>query len=102
MLDGGGKVFDLELRRLGAGDLQQLGEDAVDLQGFLFGVFDDGAGGAVGRQIAADDFNDAGNSRQRVADFMRQSGGQLAQRGKVLGARHLRLMQPLNLFPAGF
>ena len=58
------------------------------------------AGLSVG-QIAADDFDHAGDARQRIADFVGQPGGQLAQGGEVLGARHLRLVQPLDFFAAG-
>ncbi len=94
-------IANAELRRLGTRGLQQLGEDAVDLQRLFLGVFDDRTCRAVGRQIAADDFDDAGDPRQRVADFVRQSGGQFAQGGEVFGARHLVLMQALDLFAAG-
>ena len=102
MFGGCAQVLHLKLRRLGARSLQQIGQDAVDLHCFFFGVFDDRAGRAVGRQVAADDFDDAGNSGQRIADFVRQAGRQFAQGCEVFGARHLGLVQALDFFPAGF
>ncbi len=57
--------------------------------------------GLFGRQVAADDFNHSGDSRQGIADLVGQPGRQLAQGGEVLGARHLGLMQALDLFAAG-
>ena len=53
------------------------------------------------RQIAADNFDDAGNSGQGITDFVRQSGSQFAKSGKVFGPRHLRLVEMLDLLPAG-
>jgi len=41
VLDGAADVADPKLRRLGPGNLQQFGENAVDLEGFLFCVLDD-------------------------------------------------------------
>ena len=38
---------------------------------------------------------------RRIADFVGQSGRQFSQGGEVFGARHLRLMQTLDLFAAG-
>ena len=52
------------------------------------------------RQIAADDFDDARDSGKRVANLVSQACRQLAERRQVFGARHLRPMQALDLFPA--
>ena len=41
-------------------------------------IFHDCARGAGWRQIAADDFDDSGDSGERVANLVSQAGGQLA------------------------
>ena len=56
--------------------------------------------GLVCRQIATDDFDDAGDSGKRIANLVGQACGQFAERCQVLGARHLGAMQALNLRPA--
>ena len=53
-------------------------------------------------QIAADDIEHAGDARQRIANLMGQSCGQFSEGGEVLGARHLRLVQAVDFFAAGF
>ena len=77
--------------------LQQIGNDVIDAGDFLANIFDYRARGAGRRQIAANDFDDAGNPRQWVADFVGQAGGHLAESGKVFGARHLSAVQAFDL-----
>ena len=52
--------------------------------------------GLVVGQVAADDFDDAGNSRQRISNFVSQPGGHFAQGCEVLGAGHLRAVQAFD------
>ena len=85
----------------GTGGIQQFGQDAIDLHRFLLGVFDDLAGDAGLGQVAAHDVEHAGNARQRVANLVRQPCRQFSQRCEVFGARHLRLVQSVDLFAAG-
>ena len=77
--------------------LQQVGDDVVDAGNLLANVFDHRARGAGCGQVAANDFDDAGNSRQRIANFVGQSSGQLSESGKMLGARHLGAVQAFDL-----
>ncbi len=80
--------------------LQQIGDDVVDARDFLANVLDHSARGAGRGKVAADDLDDAGNSRQRVANFMCEPGGQFSQSGQVLGARHLGAVQALDFSAA--
>ena len=93
VFDRGIEIAAAHLRRMGPRRFQQIGHDAVDLRDFLADVFDDGARRAGRGQIAADDFDDAGDSGQRIANLVGQAGGQLAERGQVFGAGHLGAMQ---------
>ena len=102
VLDRAAHIADAKLRRLGPGNLQQFGKNAIDLHRLFLGVLDDGTRRAVGRQISAYDLDHSGNAGQRITDFVGQSGRQFSQSGEVLGARHLRLVQTLDLFTAGF
>src|SRR5271169_2047977 len=86
VLGGTGQVRHAKLRCFGARGIEQFGENAIDLYGFLFGVVDYLTSDASFRKIAADDVEHAGDASQRVADFVRQSSCQLAQCGEVLGA----------------
>ncbi len=96
MLGGGVEVGSAKLRGLGARRLQQVADDAVDAHHFLAHVLEHIAGRAFLRQVAPDNVHDAGNAGQGVADFVGESGGQLAQGGKVLGAGHLGVVQALD------
>ena len=82
------------------GRFQKIGYDAIDARDFLANVFHDGSRRAGRRQIAADDFDDAGDSGEWIANLVGQARGQLAERCQMFGAGHLRAMQPLDLFPA--
>ena len=42
----------------------------------------------------------AGDTGQRIANFVRESGSKFAQGGDVFGARHLSAMQALDLLAA--
>jgi hypothetical protein len=53
---------------------------------FLANVFDHGARGTARGQIAPNDFDDAGDSGQRIADFVGESCGHFAESGQVFGA----------------
>ena len=72
----------------------------IDAGDFLANIFDHGACRARSRQIAANDLDDAGNPGQGIANLVGQASGHLSQGGKVLGARHLRAVQALDLDPA--
>ena len=78
---------------------QKVGQGAADARDFQANIFHDGARRTGCRQIAADDFDDAGDSGERVANLVGQACGQLAERCQVLGARHLGAMQALNFLP---
>src|SRR5215467_5017636 len=78
--------------------LKQIGDDVIDAGDFLANVLDYISSRARRRKIAADNFNDSGDSREWIPDFMGQSCCDLAQRGEVFGARHLRSMQALDFF----
>src|SRR5271165_1096197 len=93
---GGAYVAHAELRRFGTRRVQQFSQDAIDLKGLLFGVFDHRARYAVRRKVTADNLNHSRDPSQRIADFMGQSGCQFAQGCEVLGARHLGLVQALD------
>ena len=82
------------------GGLQQVGDDAVDARDFLANILHHRTRGAGCGQIAADDFDDPGNSGQRISNLVRQTGGHFAQSGHVLGARHLRAVQAFDLVAA--
>lgn len=77
--------------------LEEIGKDAVDLINLKTNVFDHFPGRAGGRQIATNDVDNSGNSGERVANFMSKSRSQLAERGQVLGARHLCAMHGFYL-----
>ena len=85
-----------DLRRMRTRRLQQVGDDVIDAGDLLAHVLDYGPRWAGRRQIAADDFDDAGNPGERIANFVRQSSRHFAQRREVLGARHLGAMQALD------
>ena len=62
--------------------LQQIGKDVVDLRDFQANIFHDGARRTAAGQVASNDFDDAGNAGQRIANFMRQPGGEFAEGGQ--------------------
>jgi hypothetical protein len=97
---GGVEVAAANLRRVRPRGFQKIGQDAIDLHDFQANIFHYRARRAGRGQIAADDFDDAGDSGQRVANLVGQARGQFAERRQVLGARHLGAMQDLNFFPA--
>src|SRR5581483_1027893 len=80
--------------------MQQVGNDAVDLRDFQANIFDDPAGRAGLRQVAANDVDYAGDSGKRIADFVGESGGEFAEGGEMFGARHLSAMQTVDFFAA--
>ena len=86
VFDGGVEIAAHHPRRMRAGGFEQVGKDAIDLVDFETHVLDHGAGGAGRGQIATDDFDDAGDSGERVANLVSQSGCQFAERGQVLCA----------------
>jgi len=100
MLDRRVQIAAPNLGRMRPCRLQQVGDDVIDLRNFLPNVFHDRTRRAGRRQVSADNLDDAGDPRQRVANFMRQPGRQFSQRGQMLRTRHLRLMQALDLIAA--
>ena len=64
---------------------KKIGKNAIDLIDFHAHVFHHLARGTGRGQIAADDFDHAGDPGQGVANFVCQPGGQLPQCGQVLG-----------------
>src|SRR5271165_3165077 len=82
------------------GGFQKIGQYAVDLRDFQPNIFHHRPRWTGRGQIAADNFNDSGYSGQGIADLVGQAGRQFAERGQMLGARHLRVMQALNLSTA--
>ena len=101
MLDARVQISAANLGRSRAGVVEQLGQDVLDMQDLLLDILQNVPTRAVRWEVAADDFNHTGNSRQRVANFMGQASGQFAQGSQVLGTRHLRAVQPFNFLPAG-
>ena len=97
VLDGGVEIASHHPRRMGPRGFEKIGKDAVDLVDFESHIFHHGTGGAGRGQIATDDFDDAGDTCERVANLVSQSGCQFAERGQVLGARHLCAMHGLYL-----
>src|SRR5271165_5714011 len=78
VLGGPGQVRDAELGSFGPGCVEQFGENAIDLYRFLLGVVDHLARDAGFWQVAAYDVEHASDARQRIADFVRESCGELA------------------------
>ncbi len=70
------------------------------LSDFLADIFHHRARRAGRGQVAADDFDDAGDPGQGIANLVSQPGGQLAQGGQVLGAGHLGAVQAFDFFAA--
>ena len=85
VLDGGVEIALHHLGRMRARGFEEVGEDAIDLIDFEAHVFHHFAGGAGGREIATDDFDDAGDPGERIANFVSKARRQFAERGEVLG-----------------
>jgi len=100
VFDGGVQVAAHHHGWVGAGGFKQVSKDAVDLIDFEVDVFDHFACGAGGGQIAADDFDDTGDTGEGVSDFVSEAGGQFAEGGQVFGAGHLGAMHGFNLLAA--
>src|SRR5579884_813144 len=98
VLGGVVQIGVTDFGRLGAGALEQVGDDAVDLQDLVLDFLHDLARRAGGGQIAPDDFNDPGDAGQRVADFVSESGGEFAHGSEVLGAGNLSTVEALDFF----
>src|SRR5581483_4809749 len=97
MFYGGVQVAGLNLRSPRSRRLQQIGKNAVDLRDLVFYLFHHSTRGTSGRQIAADNFTDTGDSCQRITNFVRQPGCHLPYGGQMFRARHLSAMQAIDL-----
>src|SRR4051812_1938820 len=86
LLGGGDDASHTEVGDLGAGDLEEFGDDAIDVHHLGTNVFDDGASGTFLGKIASDDLDDSGDSGERIANLVGESGGEFAEGGEVLGA----------------
>ena len=64
------EITQANLWRVWPGGLEEISHNAINLRDFQTNVFDDGARGTGGRQIAADDFDDARDSGKRVANLI--------------------------------
>src|SRR5579862_4574679 len=90
MLDRRIEIAAANIRRVWACSLQQIRQDLIDLRNLVAHFLDDGPSRTGGGQIAPDDFNYASNPRQRIANFMGQTGREFSESGQVFGTRHLR------------
>ncbi len=100
VLRGRIQITRSNFRGMGAGCLQQICENVIDLRNFQANIFYHRPRRARGWQISAHDLNHSRNPSQRIANLMRQPGRQFSQRSQVFRSRHLRAMQPLDLFAA--
>ena len=79
---------------------QKIGQGATNARDLQPNIFHNCPRWTGRRQISPYDFDDPCDAGQRVANLVSQAGGQLAERRQMLGARHLRAMQALNLLAA--
>ncbi len=63
------------------------------MQDFVLNVAHHRAAGAVCGQLFAHDVHNSSNASQRIADFVRQSGGQFAEAGQMLRAQHFAAVE---------
>src|ERR1035438_4715218 len=89
-----------DLRRMRTSSLEEISQYPINLRNFETNVFDHSPRRTRRWKIATDDFDHPSDARKGIANFVRQSRSQLTERRQVLGPRHLRTMQKIDLFPA--
>ncbi len=85
LFDGEIEVGRMEIQRTRPGVGKQVIQDGLNVDHFFLDFAKNAAARAFWGQFLAEDFDDTGNARQWIADFVGEPGGQFAERGKMLG-----------------
>ena len=74
MFDRGIQVSRAKQRQVRMYHLQQVGKNPVNPSDLQMNILDHQTRRAGDRQVAANDFDDAGNTCERITDFVSESG----------------------------